>query len=350
MVTALQRRSKWQPVSGYAIAVGTVGIAIVIRILLKSLFDRETPFLLLFASVLITAMAGGFGPGLLATLLGAIASNLSTAPLRIERMDGTEWMRLLLYFIEGLIISVIAARLQSARRRAEQSEAEARRLEQKILDISDAERRRFGQDLHDGLGQHLTGVAFLSKALQQRLAAKSLPEAVDATKIAALVNESIGQTRALAKGLAPVGLEDGGLGSALSQLASSTATVFGVGCHLHTDDALEVNDLAVSTHLYRIAQEAINNAIRHGKARNIDITMQAVDGRVLLSIEDDGVGITPKADPGGLGLQIMNFRARMVGGVLDVRRRASGGTAVVCSAPIVHRMDTYDHHTGKRNA
>ena len=137
-------------------------------------------------------------------------------------------------------------------------------LSRRILDISDAERRRIGQDLHDGLGQHLTGVAFLSKALQQRLAGKSLPEAADATKIAALVSESIGQTRALAKGLAPVGLEDGGLHfrpvAACRRHAVFSTSTAPVSC----DDELELPDLARATHLYRIAQEAVNNAVRHG--------------------------------------------------------------------------------------
>jgi signal transduction histidine kinase len=229
---------------------------------------------------------------------------------------------------------VLGARLQAARRRAESSEAEARELEQKILDISDAERRRIGQDLHDGLGQHLTGVAFLSKALQQRLAAKSLPEAADATKIAALVSESIGQSRALAKGLAPVGLEDMGLPGALSQLAASTSNVFGIRCNCQYDDGIELLNLAMATHLYRIAQEAINNAIRHGKASQIEIVLESNDHRLRLSILDNGAGIATKTEGSGLGLQIMGFRAKMMNGLLNVQRQTSGGTLVSCTAPL----------------
>jgi two-component system, LuxR family, sensor kinase FixL len=249
--------------------------------------------------------------------------------------DTSDAVRLLLFVGEGAFISLLGARLQAARRRAEASEAEARYLEQKILDISDDERRRIGQDLHDGLGQHLTGVAFLSKALQQRLASKDLPEATDATKIASLVSESIGQTRALAKGLAPVGLEDGGLASALTQLASATSSVFGIDCTCQSAEGIELPDLAVATHLYRIAQEAVNNAIRHGRGNHVVVSLGSDGRRVCLQVEDNGIGIISRNDHGGMGLQIMSFRARMIGGSLQVQRRDSdGGTIVTCTAPL----------------
>ncbi len=333
------KSDKRQWIASYAIATLAVGTAILLRALLQHFIaelEQETPFLLLFAAVLVSGAFGGLGPGLLATVLAACSSSLFFSNITFsDGLDAPEIVRLLLFLLEGVFISVLGARLQAARRRAEASEAEARRLEQKILDISDAERRRIGQDLHDGLGQHLTGVAFLSKALQQRLASKSLPEAADATKIAALVSESIGQTRALAKGLAPVGLEDGGLSGALAQLAAATSSVFDVRCTCHCDDGIELNDLPVASHLYRIAQEAIHNAIRHGHAKVIEVELNRdADHHVSLAIQDNGIGISPKPDHGGMGLQIMNFRARMIGGTLNVQRRAAGGTSVVCVAPI----------------
>jgi signal transduction histidine kinase len=223
----------------YAVSVVTIAVAALLRWLLQKSVEGETPFLLLFAGVLVSATFGGLGPGALATVLAALSSTLLFNDVNIiDGISAAEAARLLLFLFEGLFISVLGARLQAARQRAELSEAQARFLEQKILDISDAERRRIGQDLHDGLGQHLTGVAFLSKALQQRLSSKSMPEAADATKIAMLVTESIGQTRALAKGLAPVGLEDGGLPSALMQLAAATTSVFNVPCHCHCDQRI----------------------------------------------------------------------------------------------------------------
>jgi signal transduction histidine kinase len=328
------------------IAIVAVLAAVVLRLLFEQLIQDETPFLLMFAAVLVSAAFGGLGPGLLATLLGAVASSLFIEPRMRLTMSAPDAARLSLFLLEGVFISVLAARLQAARRRAEQSEAGARQLEQKILDISDAERRRIGQDLHDGLGQQLTGVAFLSKALQQRLAAKALPEAEDATKIASLVSESIGQSRALAKGLAPLGLEDGGLPVALNQLAASTTSVFGLRCTCRCDSDVEVADLAIATQLYRIAQEAVNNAIRHGKAKHVMLNLGDDGRRLRLSVEDDGIGIAAadalsgagaSEDPAnrdGLGLQIMRFRARMIGGSLEVSRRNGGGTLVLCVAPL----------------
>jgi len=332
----------------YGLAVAAVAAALLLRLALGRLLGEETPFLLQFAAVLVAAGFGGLGPGILATLLGALASSLLFLSPRFQFRftDAPDTLRLLLFLGEGLFISVLGARLQIARQRAEQSEAQTRQLEQRILDISEEERRRIGQDLHDGLGQQLTGVAFLSKALQQRLAAKGLPEAADATSIARLVSESIGQTRALARGLAPVGLEHGDLAAALTQLASATSSVFGVECDCRCDEQVLLSNLAVATHLYRIAQEAVNNAIRHGKAARIVIGLEVAsstgpDGRLRLWIEDDGIGIDSppgqlrRADDArdGLGLQIMSFRAKMIGAELQIRRRAGGGTIVTCSAP-----------------
>lgn len=320
----------------YGLAVVSVAVAIAIRAILQHLIaEDETPFLLLFATVLLSGAFGGLGPGLLATCLAACSSSLFFADVNLrDGVSAPEAVRLLLFLFEGIFISALGASLQAARRRAENSEAEARRLEQKMLDISDGERRRIGQDLHDGLGQHLTGVAFLSKALQQRLLSKQLPEAADATKIATLVSQSIGQTRALAKGLAPLGLEDGGINGALQQLTAATSDVFQLKCDFVCDDRIELNELATASHLYRIAQEAINNAIRHGSAKNIHVDLDLEEQGLRLSITDDGIGISPKTDHGGMGLQIMSFRARMLGGTLSVQRRAEGGTAVVCSAPM----------------
>jgi signal transduction histidine kinase len=318
----------------YGVAVLAVLASVGLRLALLPLSHVEAPFLLLAAAVLVSAAFGGLGPAVLATILGASLSSV------IHGSDdqffvAPAWFPLLLFLLEAAFISVLGARLQSARRRAEASEALTRQLEQRILDISDAERRGFGQDLHDGLGQHLTGVAFLSKALQQRLESRNLPEAADATKIAALVSESIGQTRALAKGLAPIALEDAGLVGALQQLAATTSSVFGIECACHTNGQTPRPNLAVSTHIYRIAQEAVNNAIRHGRAAHITIGLSAAGDRMRFWVEDDGVGLGRSDERAGMGLQIMDFRARMIGGNLRVERRdLIGGTIVTCEFPV----------------
>jgi PAS domain S-box-containing protein len=212
---------------------------------------------------------------------------------------------------------------------------EKKRLEKAILEVSGNEQRRIGQDLHDGLGQHLTGIAFLSRAHEQRLAAKGLDETADAAKIVKLVNEAIHKTRELSRGIHPVLSEPTGLMMALQQLAGEVEDVFNVSCQFQSDGDLLIHDENMATHLYRIGQEAVNNAIKHGKPDHIRIVLTTRHGGGSLSISDNGRGL-PVILKGqsGLGLHIMNYRASMIGGSLDVQRRAGGGTKVTCIFPL----------------
>jgi PAS domain S-box-containing protein len=213
--------------------------------------------------------------------------------------------------------------------------SERKRLEKTILDISETERRRIGQDLHDGLGQHLTGIAFMSKVLEKRLAESSAPEAADAAKIVRLVNESIKMTRDLARGLLPVASEAHGLMSALRHWAGEVSELFHVGCRFECSDPFLVYDELLAEHLYRLAQEAVNNAIKHGRARSIAIGLAVVKGGGVLTIRDDGSGFDVLPAPqSGLGLRIMNYRAKMIGGSLSVQSSRNGGTLVRCSFPM----------------
>jgi signal transduction histidine kinase len=211
---------------------------------------------------------------------------------------------------------------------------ERARLESEILDIARGEQQRIGQDLHDTLGQNLTGVGFLAKALEKKLAAGAPAAAEDAARISGMINEAIGQTRALARGLSPIKPEAGGLAKAFQELASDVETIFSVACSSDVDEATPIDDEAAATHLYRIAQEAVNNAVKHGRAGRIDIALACGDGQVCLTVRDDGVGLPDAAGRGeGVGLRIMDYRARIIGGTLDVSRDPAGGTRVVCSLP-----------------
>ncbi len=213
---------------------------------------------------------------------------------------------------------------------------ERKHLEKTILEISAREQRRIGQDLHDGLGQHLTGIAFMSKVQEQKLMEKNLPEALDAAKIVSLVNEAINKTRELARGLAPVVSDAQGLMSALQQWAGEAEDLFGIRCHFQCLTPVLIHDDTAATHLFYIVREAGTNAIKHGLARKIVIRLAADRQQGTLSISDDGCGIDDTA-PGkkGMGLHLMHYRARMVGGTLEVRRAATGvGTVVTCSFPL----------------
>lgn len=211
------------------------------------------------------------------------------------------------------------------------------RLEKEILEISHREQQRIGQDLHDSLGQHLTGISFLSKALQTKLTSRNIAEAAQAGEIAQLVVQTLAHTRNIARGLFPVELESTGrLTPALTELAANTEKLFRVTCRLEIDPQLDIADVRVSTELFRIAQEAISNAIKHGKARRICLRLLAKSPQAQLLIQDDGGGIPTGTGSGasGLGLRIMGFRANRIGGRIDVSPLDIGGTLVTCEFPL----------------
>jgi two-component system, LuxR family, sensor kinase FixL len=211
---------------------------------------------------------------------------------------------------------------------------ERKRLEKEILEISEREQRRIGQDLHDGLCQHLAGIEMLAQVLAQKL--KSKDNTTRATEIAKAVREAIGQTRLLARGLSPVTLESEGLMSALAELVLNTEKMFRVQCVFDCDEVVKFNDHAASTHLFRIAQEAVSNAIKHGHAKKIVITLRACSEHLTLSVRDDGVGFPEKFSGGnGMGLRIMQTRIGMVGGALTIEKNSDGGGVTVsCLAPM----------------
>lgn len=216
--------------------------------------------------------------------------------------------------------------------------SERKRLEKTVLDISEREQRRIGQDLHDGLGQHLTGIAFMSKVQEQKLAERSIPEAADSAKIVQLVNEAILMAKELARGLQPVMSDSRGLMSALQRYAAEISNLFGIACRFECAEPVLIHDNPTATHLYRIAQEAVNNAIRHGHAGSIAICLTGSGHQGTLRISDEGAGFQRPATPhSGMGLHIMNYRAGMIGGTLEVQRQQPRGTTVTCRFPLAGR-------------
>ena len=211
---------------------------------------------------------------------------------------------------------------------------ERKHLEKALLEISAREQRRIGQDLHDGLGQHLTGIAFMAKVHEAKLAEKNNSEADNAGKIVRLVNEAIHKTRELSRGLLPVVAESQGLMSALQMWAAEVEDIFGVSCRFRCENPVLIHDDTMATHLYHIAQEAVNNALKHGKPGKITIELTAANGRGSLVVRDDGKGF-PEVSAGssGMGLHIMNYRAGMIGGVLEIHPDPDKGTVVTCIFP-----------------
>lgn len=208
--------------------------------------------------------------------------------------------------------------------------AERRRLEKEIIRFSEEEQKRIGQELHDGLGQHLTGIAFLCKVMEQKLSAKALDEKTDAAEIVQLVNQAVAKTRLLARGLFPVELEANGLMAALEQLAANTQRLYGVECLFNCDEPVLVHDNAVAINLYRIAQEAVNNAVKHSQASQILLELANLGDQPLLTVTDNGIGLEPTdaRNDNGMGMHIMHYRAKMIGATLEVRKNATQGTTL----------------------
>ncbi len=208
---------------------------------------------------------------------------------------------------------------------------ERKRLEQEILQIGEMEQRRIGQDLHDGICQNLTGIELKCQTLAEILAKKARPQAAQAEAIAGHVRDVLAQIRSLARGLSPFILESEGLISAFRELAASTEKLFGVKCNFESDGAAFVFETTAATHLYRIAQEAVTNAIKHGRASTIEMKLSNTNGKTLLEVSDDGVGFKrAPSSRAGMGLRTMQYRAGIIGAALLVQSQAKGGARVLC--------------------
>jgi PAS domain S-box-containing protein len=211
---------------------------------------------------------------------------------------------------------------------------ERKRMETELLQVREKEQKLIGREMHDSMGQMLTGIAVKSKGLELKLKAKSLPDSADAAEICELANQAIAQTRRLARMLYPVDIETGGLISALQGLASNTNDLLEISCRFKYNNAAPIRDPVTARHLYRIVQEAITNAVRHGKPKNIRIELASAKGKSILKVVNDGKDF-PRiiAKKKGIGLKIMEYRAKMIGGMLDIGRYRKGGTIVTCTFP-----------------
>lgn len=209
---------------------------------------------------------------------------------------------------------------------------ERKRLELEIAHAVEHEQQRLGQELHDSLGQQLAGIGYMMTALAAKLKDTSPTRAREAKKLERLIVQSVGQVRNLAMSFYPVELERHGLVSALEEVAHRTERSYGVRCDLQANGGFDPENTGLPPiQLFRIAQEAVHNAVKHAGAKRIVIHLDSVDDNITLTIKDDGAGLPPDFDKkAGMGLHIMRYRAHMIGGTLDVRNAPEGGAVVAC--------------------
>jgi signal transduction histidine kinase len=230
----------------------------------------------------------------------------------------------------GTLVRELDRRVDERTAAYEREMIERRRLDQEIAQVADRERRRLGHDLHDKLGQHLTGTALAAQVLKEKLAARYSPETNDAEKLVQCLEEGIDFTRNLARGFFSPELRAEGLVVALQNLAETISEQSDIQCVLHGDELIPIHDATVANQLFRIAHEAVTNSVKHAAASHIHIRL-AMDGSELcLSIADDGVGFPENPRSGGLGLHLMRHAAALSGGTFDIRRNGGKGTIATC--------------------
>ncbi|MGB8352971.1 MAG: sensor histidine kinase, partial [Chthoniobacteraceae bacterium] len=238
-------------------------------------------------------------------------------------------------------------------------DAERLRLEREILETTERERRRIGQDLHDGLGQQLTAASLAASGLVSALESEFPALVPRMENLGRQIRESIAEVRALSHGLAPVALQEEGLMHALHEIAEATSRNTTVRCVFECPQPVRVPDEALASHLYHIAQEAVNNALKHAAPHEIRIALELRDGKLALEVDDDGEGLPepltsghssnfghsptsghssnsapPSADCKGIGLGIMRHRAQLLGATLEIGSPPAGGTRITCIVPL----------------
>ena len=251
------------------------------------------------------------------------------------------WWHIMWQFVSSYTIYTLFCYLLdnqlSARMRAEQiailATNRAGVAERMLLNISEETQQRIGRELHDDLGQNITGIAFRAQVLSQKLESAEREEARDAEKITLMLNQVISKTRNMAHGLCPSELEEHDLRSMLEKFATHVEAIYSVNCDFSYDNDFVTNDQEIAIHLFRITQEAVNNAVRHGGATQINLRMFTLPSSQVLEIMDNGSGfrVAIHTVSTGLGMRSMRFRAELIGATLDISTRREGGTLITVS-------------------
>lgn len=308
-------------------------------------------FYLLAVFLATWCVGGAFGSLISALSVTAWVSANIAAGERYSTYFVPVWNALIMFVIYLIVVFLLAslkkfrveleARVRQ-RTAALTQEIRARlHLQRQLLETSEREQRRIGRDLHDGLCQHLTGTALAGHFLSQKLADKSAVGSAEAARLVQLIEEAIELTRNLSHQLDPVELKSGRLTDHFEDLAASTSQRFKVACQFASSLARPFDDATAATHLFRITQEAVTNAVKHGRAGQINICLDAADDEIVLTVTDDGVGLPEKIPGGdGLGLRAMAYRADLIGATFSIERLSTRGTRVTCVLPASSLLNT----------
>ncbi|HZR79117.1 MAG TPA: sensor histidine kinase [Chthoniobacterales bacterium] len=282
---------------------------------------------------------GGYSIGLLFAVFSIAAWIVSDV---VAGVPSVGWWNIIMAFGSYAVFTTLLSKLRTLLNELDQrvrdrtaalkrEMAERERLDKEINEVADRERRRLGQNLHDSLGQHLTGTALAAQVLRERLAERSASEVGEADKVVRYIEEGIDLTRNLARGFFSPELDADGLTVALRGLAENVTERFHIPCTFAGDEAVDVGDSATATQLYHIAQEACMNAVKHSGANKIEIDLNRSGENLCLAVSDNGRGFPNKIpEPPGLGLRLMAHGASLIGGKLSVTRSRDGGTLVEC--------------------
>ena len=336
--TALERQNWDLVIADYRLP-GFDGLAALALVKAKGL---DLPFIIVSGFITEETAVGAMKAGAhdyvmkdkLARLGSAVERELRDAEVRRDRRRAEEALRRAYDELE-MRVQERTAELKTANARLQSAIAERRRLEYELLEITEKERRRIGLDLHDDLGQQLSGLALMTKGLELKLAKRRARETADAARIHNLVQQAMTHARDLARDLATLDSKGDDLPAALEGLARHAEKLFKISCRVEVTGNIPPLEANVASQLYKITQEAVTNAIKHAQAKTVGISLANGSDGIILTVHNDGLPFPNlKGASPGMGLRIMNYRSSLIGASLEINGAGPGGTRIICSVPL----------------
>lgn len=329
-----------QPVLGYGLAILLSAIAFVLTHVLTPRL-QFAPFDLFQGAVVVCAIYAGLGPALLTTLLSIAALDyFFLPPYNSFSLAAADFLQLIVFGSVAVVTSSLSVRLRKATAALQYENSQRLAAEKEVLQISTREQRRLSEDLHDGLLQTLAGLRLLCKDLKERTREAGTTWWGEIEQMETRLGEAITQADIATRSLYPVELESDGLMDALRELSEKVSALYRVDCRFRCTNPVLIENSAAAGHLYRIAQEAIMNALKHGQAHRVTVRLASHGEHIILSVTDDGIGLYKKKPRDGLGLKMMHHRANVMNARLNLRSRQQGCARLTCRYSTRFTQDT----------